>query len=379
MVTPRTEAFLASRELDTPFLVVDLDVVRERYFALQRALPDAAIFYAVKANPAAPILELLVDLGSAFDVASPAELDACIEAGADPVRIAYTSTVKKQQWIAEAYSKGVRIFAMDSEPELRKIVEVAPDATVCCRILCDNTGADWPLSLKFGCDPSLAVRLLREAHAAGLGTGVSFHVGSQQRDVDAWDRALALVAGIFDALRADGIEPQIVNIGGGFPGTYVDDVPDVAEYGVGITRMLRDRLGEGFPFVIAEPGRYLVADAGVLQTEVMLVARKSEDADRRWVYLDVGMFGGLAETMGEAIRYRIRTPHDGAPTEAAVVAGPTCDSVDVLYEREPYPLPLPLAAGDRVEFLSAGAYTTTYASVGFNGFPPLAAVYLPTS
>ncbi len=378
MLTPRIEAFLARREHDTPLLVVDLDVVRERYLALQRALPDAAIFYAVKANPAAPILELLTDLGSSFDVASPAELDACIEAGADPSRIAYTSTVKKRQWVADAYSKGVRLFAMDSEPELRKIVAEAPDATVCCRILCDNTGADWPLSMKFGCDPALAVRLLRDAHAAGLGTGVSFHVGSQQRDIDAWDRALVLVARIFDALRADGIAPKIVNIGGGLPGSYVGAAPDVAQYGAGISRMLRARLGDDVPFVIVEPGRYLVADAGVLQTEVMLVARKSQDADRRWVYLDVGVFGGLAETMGEAIRYKIRTPHDGAPTQPAVIAGPTCDSVDVLYERDPYPLPLPLAAGDRVEFLSAGAYTTTYASVGFNGFPPLAAVYLPS-
>jgi ornithine decarboxylase len=219
---------------------------------------------------------------------------------------------------------------------------------------------------------------LRAAHDAGLSTGVSFHVGSQQRDIEAWDRALVLVARMFDELRALGIEPQIVNIGGGFPGTYAQDAPPIARYGERITSMLRARLGERLPFVIAEPGRYLVADAGVLQTEVMLVARKSEDDDRRWVYLDVGMFGGLAETMGEAIRYRIRTPHDGGPVEPAVLAGPTCDSVDVLYEHDPYPLPLALAEGDRVEFLSAGAYTTTYASVGFNGFPPLAAVYLPS-
>ncbi len=129
--------------------------------------------------------------------------------------------------------------------------------------------------------------------------------------------------------------------------------------------------------MIAEPGRYLVADAGVMQTEVVLVARKAAYDEQRWVYLDVGMFGGLAETMGEAIRYRLRTPHDGGSTGPVVLAGPTCDSADILYQHYSYQLPLALEPGDRVDVLSAGAYTTTYSTVGFNGFAPLAAYYLP--
>ena len=121
-----------------------------------------------------------------------------------------------------------------------------------------------------------------------------------------------------------------------------------------------------------EPGRYLVADAGVLRTEVVLVSRRSDLDHPRWVYLDCGRFGGLAETMDEAIRYRLRTPHDGTATGPVALAGPTCDSADVLYEKNDYQLPLALAEGDLVDILSAGAYTTTYSSVGFNGFAPLA-------
>ena len=153
--------------------------------------------------------------------------------------------------------------------------------------------------------------------------------------------------------------------------------PPIEAYGDAITLALQRRLGPDLPFVIAEPGRYLVADAGVLQTEVVLVARKSDYDEQRWVYLDVGMFGGLAEAMGEAIRYRMRTPHDGTECGPVVIAGPTCDSADILYQRHSYHLPLALQDGDRVDIVAAGAYTTTYSTVGFNGFAPLAADYLP--
>jgi hypothetical protein len=132
----------------------------------------------------------------------------------------------------------------------------------------------------------------------------------------------------------------------------------------------------GFRELMAEQ-RSFVADAGVLHTEVVLVAERSDEPDRRWVYLDIGLFVGLAESLGEAIRYRIRTPHDGTPSGRVALAGPTCDSTDVLYERSDYRLPLALRAGDRIELLATGAYTTSYASVGFNGFAPLEAHYLP--
>ena len=281
-VTARMEEILRSGEEETPFLLVDLDIVRDRFERLTRALPDVAIHYAVKANPAPEVLTLLNDLGSSFDVASPGEIVRCLGVGVDPSRLSYGSTIKKQRDIAWAYERGVRLFAIDSEAELRKVGEAAPGSTVFCRIACDGSGADWPLSRKFGCDPELALELLLAAHRMGLQVGLSFHVGSQQRDPDAWDRALATVADIHAVLRAHEIEPAVVNLGGGFPANYIEQVPDIATYGAAINGSLQRRLGDRRPGrVMIEPGRYLVADAGVVQAEVVLVARKAHDDTNR--------------------------------------------------------------------------------------------------
>ncbi len=387
--TEKIEAFLAanvvSGTFETPFVVIDSAVVAERYDSLHGALPVAEIFYAVKANPGPEILRLIAQRGGAFDVASPAEIDMALAAGVAPDRISYGNTIKKQRHIADAFAKGVRLFAFDAEAELDKLIVAAPGSTVFCRVLCDGSGADWPLSRKFGCEPEEALRLLRLAVAAGMRIGVSFHVGSQQRDVDAWDRALEDMAPIAEALAVEGVRFDVVNIGGGFPGQYLDAMPPVEAYGTAIQRALTKHFspiyGSYMPRVLAEPGRYLVADAGVLQTEVVLVSRKSEFDTRRWVYLDCGKFGGLAETMDEAIRYRLRTPHDREALEtramgAVTIAGPTCDSADVLYEKSDYELPVALQAGDRVEIMSTGAYTTTYSAVSFNGFAPLRQVVI---
>jgi ornithine decarboxylase len=368
----RIRRFVSDREPSTPCLVVDLDIVAERYRALADALPNATIFYAIKANPHPAILRLLVQLGSSFDVASVGEVDAALAAGATPDRVSYGNTIKKQVDIAYAFARGVRLFAFDSIEELDKLSAAAPGATVFCRILTAGVAADWPLSHKFGCDPSMALDLLRTAARRGHPIGVSFHVGSQQRDPGQWDVPLGQTAHLLDALGADGITPTVLNLGGGFPSVYSDRVPAIARYGTAIAEAIDTHLGDRRPpVVIAEPGRYLVGDAGVLFSEVVLVSRKSECDDRRWVYLDVGKFGGLVETTDEAIRYRIRTPHDGGPSGPVVLAGPTCDSIDVLYDKSDYHLPLALTPGDHVQLLSTGAYTSTYCSVGFNGFPPL--------
>ncbi len=374
----RIISYLESAKPATPCLVVDLDIVGGKYGDLRSALPAAEIFYAVKANPAPEILGRLVALGSSFDTASAGEIRQVLAAGAKPAQISFGNTIKKPADIAFAHAMGVDLFAFDSEAELKKIAIHAPGARVFCRILVEGKGALWPLNKKFGCAPEMAADLLVSAPALGLvPTGVSFHVGSQQLDPAQWGAAIAEAKWVFDRAAEQGVTLGLIDLGGGFPATYGPGVPTVAAYGAAIQRALKASFGAKQPAVIIEPGRYMVGDAGVLETEVVLVSQKSYDDDRRWVYLDVGRFGGLAEVEGEAIRYRIRPIAESQAPEAPVVlAGPTCDSADILYDKAGYTLPADLACGDRLRLYSTGAYTTTYSAVNFNGFDPLKAIYI---
>ena len=374
MATQRILDFLATRRPSGPCLVVDLDVVRDNFAAFRKALPDSRIFYAVKANPAPEILRLLASEGSSFDCASVAEIEMALDAGATPDRISYGNTIKKERDVARAFELGIRLFAVDCAEEVEKVARAAPGARVFCRVLTDGEGAEWPLSRKFGCVPQMAVDVLVYAHQLGLEShGVSFHVGSQQCDLTAWDRALADAHRVFASLAKQGIHLKMVNMGGGFPTRYLKDVPAAQAYGQAIFGALRRHFGNQLPETIIEPGRGMVGNAGVIKAEVVLVSKKADNDNVRWVYLDIGKFGGLAETMDEAIRYPIVTPRDGDAMEPCVLAGPTCDSADVLYEKTPYPLPVTLTIGDEVLIEGTGAYTTTYAAVAFNGFPPLKA------
>jgi ornithine decarboxylase len=370
-MTKKIQRFLAEQKPATPCLVMDLDIVADAYRRLRAAVPQAGIYYAIKANPAPEILRLLTRLGSSFDTASVNEIDMVLAAGGTADRISYGNTIKKKSDIAAAHARGVSLFAFDSAAELDKLAEAAPGARVFCRILTSGVGADWPLSRKFGCEIEMARDLLIEAASRGIVPhGVSFHVGSQQKDPQAWDDAIAQAAWIFGECEARGVKLAMLNIGGGFPARYRRDMPAMSAYGEAIHDSLVRHFGNSIPEIIVEPGRQLVGDAGIIQTEVVLVARKGRNDPRRWVYLDIGKFGGLAETMDEAIQYPISTPRKGR-LERVILAGPTCDSADVLYEKADYRMPIDLQVGDRLEIRSAGAYTTTYASVGFNGFDPL--------
>jgi len=375
-MTERIREFLRNRreigQDDVPCLVVDLDVVRENFNTFARALPDSRVFYAVKANPAPEVLRLLAALGSCFDTASVAEIEMVLAAGVTPDRISYGNTIKKERDVARAYAHGVRLFAVDCQAEVEKIARAAPGSKVFCRFLFNCAGAEWPLSRKFGCDPEMAVDVLEHAHRLGLEAyGVSFHVGSQQRRTQAWDEALKSAATIFRACADRGINLSMVNLGGGFPTKYLKEVPAVKAYGRSIFRALRKHFGNRVPDTIIEPGRGMVGNAGMIEAEVVLVSKKNDRDDARWVYLDIGKFGGLAETMDESIRYPIRTPRDGDAVAPCVLAGPTCDSADVLYEKKPYDLPVSLEIGDKVLIEGTGAYTATYSAVAFNGFEPL--------
>ncbi len=376
-MTPKIARFLADWRPATPCLVLDVDRVEENFRTLRAALPLARIYYAVKANPAPQVLERLVTLGSRFDAASAEEVEACLAVGARPEAISFGNTIKKSSAIARAHAAGVTLFAFDSIEELEKLARHAPGSRVYCRIMVENAGADWPLSHKFGTDVATARGLMLRASELGLDPyGLSFHVGSQQTETASYELAIAKVAMLFTDLRHSGVNLRMVNLGGGFPVRYRDEVPGIDAFANAIMGAMTRAFGNDLPEMLIEPGRFVVGDAGVVSAEVVLVSRRAKDDPVRWVYLDIGRFGGLAETEGEAIKYRIATPHDGGPTGPVAVAGPTCDGADVLYQNSNYRLPVALAGGDRVELLATGAYVTTYASQRFNGFAPLAEHYI---
>jgi ornithine decarboxylase len=362
---------------ETPFLVVNLDVIRQRWDELKQSMPYAKIYYAVKANPAKEVLELLRDLGSCFDVASVYELRKILSLGVEPERISYGNTIKKAHDIREFYNAGVRLYVTDSEGDLRNIAKEAPGAKIFVRILAEGVfTADWPLSRKFGCQPDMAFDLLELAKKLKLQPyGVSFHVGSQQRDISAWDAAIAKVKLLFDWCRDSDIELKSINMGGGLPAQYIDKNNTIDTYSSEITRFLHEDFEDDIPEIIIEPGRSMVGDCGVIVSEVVLISRKSRTALERWVYTDVGKFNGLMETLDESIKYPVYVEKEG-PREKVIIAGPTCDSVDTIYEEAEYTLPLNLSVGDRMYWLSTGAYTSSYCAVDFNGFPPLRTIFI---
>jgi len=375
-VTARQDAFIRSRDFDRPTVVFDLEVMRAKYRALAAGLGDATIHYAVKANPAPEVVAAVAALGGHFDAASRGEIDLCLSLGVAPSRIAFGNTIKRAADIAHAHAMGVEQFAVDAEEEMHKIAAHAPGARVIIRMLVEASQADWPLSRKFGCSRREALRLMDLGRYLGLDVaGISFHAGSQMREPRMWALALDAALGLWTEAAEAGHALRILNIGGGFPAFYGQPLPATEDYAAEVMRMVRHRFGPGVQ-VMAEPGRGLVAEAGVIVAEVVLVARKDQDDLVRWVYLDIGKFSGLAETIDEAIRYQFETRHGPDDTGPCILAGPSCDSADVLYEKRPVQLPLGLGAGDKLRILCTGAYTTSYSSVGFNGFPPLQAVFL---
>lgn len=368
----KIKEFLVGTKIVTPSLIIDLDIIEKNYLHLRDVLPSAKVYYAVKANPASAILRRLVSLDSYFDAASIGEIEQCLAAGALAKNISFGNTIKKSFDIAEAYRHGIDLFALDSEAEVFKIAQAAPGTRVYCRLLLENKGAAWPLSRKFGCSPEMARDLLILSRKLGLiPYGLSFHVGSQQTDPRCWNTAISNAAAIFVDLSKQGIQLKMLNLGGGFPVEYRAKVPAIEIFSDTIMCAMTKYFGETtIPEMIIEPGRAIAASAGVLIAEVVLVSHKNYADKTRWVYLDIGKFSGLAETMGEAILYDIRTDRDSDVKGIVYIAGPTCDGADILYEKAAYSLPETLKAGDRVYLLAAGAYTSSYASIGFNGFSP---------
>jgi len=364
-----------SDKVSTPCLVMDLGRIRRNYLNMEKEYKKSEIYYAVKANPEFPIIQMLGDLGSRFDIASIYELDIVLKAGIDPQRISFGNTIKKASDIRYAFDKGVRLFVTDSENDLNNLITHAPGAKIYIRLLVEGAEyADWPLARKFGCSIEKVRYLISAAKKRGVDIyGLSFHVGSQQRNVFEWEYALIKVKDVFDwAKKEEDVKLEMVNIGGGLPSRYLNETEPLEVYSKNINEFIENHFADDMPRIILEPGRSLVGDSGILVTEIVLISKKTQLDHHRWVYLDTGKFNGLIETLDECIKYPVcYTSHEDSESGDVILAGPTCDSVDIMYEDHKYQLPMDMKMGERLYWLSAGAYTSSYASVGFNGFPPL--------
>jgi ornithine decarboxylase len=350
----------ARQKYTRPFLILDTAIVRDKLRRFRAAMPRVRPHYAVKANPDRRVLKALAQEGAGFEIASTAELDLLLTLGVPAAEIFFSNPMRSREADAYAAAKGVRWFVVDSVDELRRVHGVDPTAQMYLRIATPNIGSDWPLSGKFGAGAGEAREIV--ATAAKLGAdlaGVTFHAGSQCRNPENWRVGIEKARALFDAMAKAGLRPRLLDIGGGFPVRHVKPIPSIEVIGAVVNESLKAFAPE--VRVIAEPGRYLVSDAGYFVCRVMGTTTR---AGRRWMHWDAGLFGGVIETT-EGLKYKIRTDRAG-PDVPWHVAGPTCDSVDVVLRDEP--LPSDLQEGDFIYIRNAGAYTTAYACE-FNGFP----------
>jgi len=344
----------------TPFLIIDPELVRARARRFKESMPSVRAHYAVKANTHPEVLKVLIEEGLGFEVASIAELDLLRGVDVPVSDIYYSNPIKSREYLEYAAKQGVEWYVLDSVDELRKIVSIKPDAKLYLRIATQNIGADWPLTGKFGATfPESRAIIAESAKLNADLAGVTFHVGSQCRNLDNWRIGIENANVVFDMMRAAGLQPRLLNIGGGFPVRLVKPIPAIEKIGESVNALLAN-LPDNIR-VIAEPGRFMVADAGYLVSRVVGTAARQ---GTRWVYLDAGVFHGLMETV-ESIRFEVYTENGGQKIPCTV-AGPTCDSMDVIMRDEM--LPEDLEEGDYVYFAKLGAYSTAYAT-DFNGFP----------
>ena len=356
----QVQQVLQGQAYQRPFLVVDSEIIRNKARRFKAAMPKVRPHYAVKANPHPQVLKTLIEEGVGFEIASIAELDLLLSLNVPAAEIFYSNPMKSRQYLEYAAAHGVEWYVIDSVEELRKIVSIKADAKLYLRIDTPNLGSDWPLSGKFGAHSPeiteiISVAALLKADLAG----VTFHVGSQCLNPDNWRVGIERAKRVFSEMRLAGLSPRLLNIGGGYPVRHVKPMPAIEKIAEVVNAGLADL--PSHVQVIAEPGRYLVSDAGYFVCRVVGTATR---AGKRWMYWDAGVFGGVIETT-EGLHYQIKTDRSG-PLVPWSVAGPTCDSVDVMMRDQL--LPADLAEGDFIYLRNAGAYTTAYASQ-FNGFP----------
>ncbi len=354
---------------DTPFFFTSRDTLRRNFEAFAHLFDNAEIYYALKANSDPRILGYLDQLGSNFEAASAFEIQVCLDAGISPAKIMYGTSIKPATHIARAYKIGVNRFAADSREELKKIAENAPGAKVFVRTIVNDAGSVFMMSERFGA-PVEAVRdLMLYARSLDLKLyGISFYVGSQAAHADMWARGIQTIAPVIEKLCEDGIQLEVINIGGGFPVHY-DNHQDVPELKM-IVAKVHNALHTlpYIPKIIMEPGRGIVATSTVLVTEVIA---RNDRANKPWLCLDAGIYNALYEAMIHQGATRYPTRLLNPPTEETesldfTIAGPTGDSLDIIARD--VTLPAYTNVGDRIVFEHAGAYTICMANP-FNGFP----------
>jgi len=354
-------------EFGSPLLIIDCARVRAQYRALRRALPGVGLHYALKPLPHAAVVETLHAEGGGFDLATTGEVQLVSRLGIDPALCIHTHPIKRPIDIRNAVGAGLRVFVADNPDELPKFLPWRTSVELLLRVSFRAPGAICDLSRKFGCDPEALPALARRAHELGLRVrGLSFHVGSQAPNPLKHLEAIETCHRLLAAARRERLGPfDTLDIGGGFPIGYGARAPDIGRFCAPLRAALA-KLPRRVR-VIAEPGRYIVGPAAIGVASVMGRAQRE---GHWWYYLDDGLYGAYSGQLYDHARYPVEALRDGGERLPSVLAGPTCDSIDVIAEN----LLLPrLKEGDLIVGRSMGAYTLASAS-DFNFFPRATAV-----
>ncbi|MBV8909328.1 MAG: type III PLP-dependent enzyme [Gammaproteobacteria bacterium] len=350
------------REFGSPLLVLDCERVRAQWRKLRKALPGVDLHYALKAMPHAAVVQTVIAEGGFLDLATSGEVQLVRRLGVPAERCIHTHPIKRHADIANALDYGVRLFVADNSDEVRKFTRLAGQAQLLLRVSFRNPGAMVDLSRKFGCDPEDLLPLARLAAELGIEVrGLSFHAGSQTPDARRHVEALEACARLMRAARRERLGAfDTLDIGGGFPIDYAQPVQDIGRFCAPLRAALA-RLPKRVR-TIAEPGRYVVGPAAVGVASVMGRAKRE---GHWWYYLDDGMYGSYSGQLFDHARYPMEALRNGEERLPSVLAGPTCDSNDVVAEN----LMLPhLKIGDLLVARAMGAYTWASAT-DFNFFP----------
>jgi len=353
-------SYLDKKKITTPLLLMDIEKIKDNVSLIGNNIKNSKVFYALKANPDIAIADLVNKQGIGFEISSEGELGILSSLNIKPEKIISSNPVKSINFLKMAADYGITFFSYDSANEIDKIKRFIPGANVYIRLSVPNEGSAWPLSNKFGVELDDAVRLISYAKHQGLNpVGATFHVGSQCTNLDNWNIAINKVKILGDMAKQRGIELSLLNIGGGYPINYINNAINIEIIEKNINKLIFEKFSEDLEIYI-EPGRFVVGNAGVL---VGSVIGKAKRYDEDWLYIDVGVFNGLMESLG-GIRYTYIVENYKSKKKRWIITGPSCDSFDVIDKNVILPEP---DIGGLILILSGGAYTISYASE-FNGF-----------